>query len=126
MRTFRTILRLSKPSGRNRIPETTFEYLQTRSRLALFNLVWSELKKSGISQTDLAARLGKGTDRVCKLLAAPGNWTLDTVTELLFAISGGVLAAGVTYPLEQYNFTAKPGPSTNPANSYVAQLERAA
>lgn len=126
MRTFRTISNLSKPSGRDRIPETTFAYLQTKSQMQAFTLVWSEFKKSGISQSDLAGRLGKGTDRVCKLLAAPGNWTLDTITELLFAINGGVLTHAVAHPLDPQDLSAKPVPSTSRENSYVAPLKMAA
>jgi hypothetical protein len=67
----------------------------------MFNLVRSELKSSGLSQSELAERLGKGTDRISKILSAPGNWTLDTVSELLFAISGGMLDAGVKHPLRK-------------------------
>lgn len=125
MRTFRTISRLSKPSGRDRIPETTFAYLQTKAQLAAFDLVWDEFKQSGISQADLAARLGKGTDRVCKLLAAPGNWTLDTITELLFAIRGGVIVQKASHPLDSLDLSVTPGPRTNQANTYVYDLKAA-
>lgn len=100
MRIFRSISKLSKPEGRAKISANTLAYIQTRTRLDLFTLVSSEFEKSNLSQSDLAARLGKGTDRICKILGAPGNWTLDTVSELLFAINGGVLSCSVSYPLE--------------------------
>jgi hypothetical protein len=60
-----------------------------------------EFKKSGLSQADLAQRLGKGTDRVCKLMGGPGNWTLDTVSDLLFAIAGGESKYEISYPLDK-------------------------
>jgi hypothetical protein len=127
MRIFRTTSKLSKPSGRDRIPETTLEYLRTKTRLTLFSLVWREFKESGVSQSDLAARLGKGTDRVCKLLAAPGNWTLDTVAELLFGINGGVLSPDVTFPLDtEGDFSSNAVLSTSKANSYVIDFHKAA
>ena len=101
MNTFLTTSRLSKPQGRKRISDANLAYLQTRNRLRLFSLVNEEFQKSGLSQADLAARLGKGTDRICKLLGAPGNWTLDTASDLIFAITGGTLKYMVSHPLDK-------------------------
>ncbi|SRR6266446_4012060 len=92
---------LSKPSDRDRIPAGVLEYLQTRNRMRLFTAVQQEFERSGITQSDLAARMGKGSDRVCRLLSAPGNWTLDTVSDLLFAMSGAVLSYGIDHPLDK-------------------------
>ena len=58
-----------------------------------------EFVKSRLSQADLARRLGRGTDVVCRLLGGPGNWTLDTISDLLFAISGAAPVFGVEHPL---------------------------
>lgn len=101
MSTLNSTSSLSKPSARTKIPSSQIAYIQTRAKLDLFNLVHSELRKSGVTQADLAARLGKGADRVCKILGAPGNWTIDTVSELLFAISGATLRPEVQYPLDR-------------------------
>jgi hypothetical protein len=91
---------LSKPTGSNPIPIQILWYFQGRNRLHLYSLVVSEFKKSGISQADLARRLGKKPDRVCKMLAAPGNWTSNTASDLLFAISGAEIQYSVSYPLD--------------------------
>lgn len=92
---------LSKPNGAEQIPVGTFGYLRARNKRRVYDLVIKEFKRSGLSQVDLARRLGKGTDRVCKILAGPGNWTLDTVSDLLFAISGGVSVYQIDYPLNK-------------------------
>jgi hypothetical protein len=101
MNTFPTTSALSKPSGRDRIPDGVFEYLQTRNRMRAFTVVQREFERCGITQTDLAERMGKGTDRICRLLGAPGNWTLDTVSDLLFAMSGAIVTYEVDYPLDK-------------------------
>lgn len=82
-----------------RIPIGEFGYMRARNKHRLYSLVIEEFKKSRISQADLARRLGKGPDIVSRWLAAPGNWRLDTVSDLLFAISGAELNYGLIYPL---------------------------
>jgi hypothetical protein len=90
---------LSEPSGADRIPEGTLGYFRARNRHRVYSLVLREFKRSGISQADLARRLGKGTDVVCRWLGSPGNWTLDTLSDLLFAMSGAEAGYSVQYPL---------------------------
>lgn len=91
----------SKPTGRVRIPASTLGYFRTRNRLNVFSVVQREFRGSGITQAELAARLGRGTDRVCRLLGAPGNWTLDTVSDLLFAIAGAEVNYQASHPLDK-------------------------
>lgn len=92
---------LSKPHGREPIPASVFAYLETRNRMRAFSLVHQEFGDAGISQTDLAARMVKGTDRICQLLGAPGNWTLDTLCDFVFAIRGGIVRYSIEYPLDK-------------------------
>lgn len=92
---------LSRPTAGERISANSLAYLSTRSKLAVFNLVIKHFRKSGITQAELAKRLGKGTDRISKMLGAPGNWTIDTAAHLLFAIDGGILAPSAVYPLDR-------------------------
>ena len=92
---------LSKPEDSLIVPKGTFGYFRTRNKRRLYTLVMQEFKRSGLSQADLARRLGKKADVVCRWLAGPTNWTIDTVSDLLFAISGAEPTYGLSYPLEQ-------------------------
>ena len=91
---------LSKPAGREPVDSAALGYMRQRNRGRVYSAVIEEFEKSGITQTDLAARLRKGTDQISRWLGSPGNWTLDTVSDLFFAISGGEPAYEVQHPLE--------------------------
>ena len=93
-------LTLSKPAGDDPIPETTLEYFRSRNKMRAFSCVHDEFERSGITQAIIAARLSKGQDRVSRLLGAPGNWTLNTLSELMLAISGAEPEYGVSRPFE--------------------------
>jgi hypothetical protein len=92
---------LSKPTDANKIANATLKYVNARNRQRAYDLVVKEFKSSGLTQAALAKRLGKGTDVICRLLARPGNWGLDTFSELLFGISGAVPKHALYYPLEK-------------------------
>jgi hypothetical protein len=92
---------LSKPvEGQKVLPET-YAYMTARAKRRAYNLVIREFKKSGISKAELARRLGKGADRVSKMLGGPGNWTIATVAELLFAICGAEPEWDLSFPLDR-------------------------
>jgi len=101
MTTSRNGIGLRSPTGDDRVPLGTFGYFQARNKRNAYDLVMEEFTKSGLSQADLARRLGKGTDIVCRLLGGPGNWTLDTLSDLMFAISGAAPVFGKDYPLNK-------------------------
>jgi hypothetical protein len=101
MNTSHTTPRLSEPVGSALTPPTTFEYMRTRNRMRLFDLVHKEFRESGITRAQLAKRMGRGLDRISHLLGAPGNWTLDTASDLLFAISGAEISYGTSHPLRK-------------------------
>src|SRR6185295_17938761 len=101
MNTSRKISVPSKPAGSDKIPIGTLGYFRARNKHRMYDLVVKEFKKSGLTQADLARRLGLGTDRVCRLLGGPGNWTLDTASDLLFAISGAEPIYTLAYPLDR-------------------------
>jgi hypothetical protein len=89
---------LSKPTGDDRIPSAALAYIKARGRQQAFNLVHSELKRSGISQATLTRRLGKSPEVISRLLKRPGNWEQDTISEILFAICGASYDYDLQYP----------------------------
>lgn len=72
------------------IPAGKRAYLQERLRNNLFNFViakFLEREEAGFTKARLARRIGYDPARVSRLLGAPGNWTIDTVSDLLVGIS---------------------------------------
>jgi hypothetical protein len=98
MTMFPTSTGLSAPEGRARVPISTVSFVTARNRGRLFDVIQTEFEKSGISNATLGARMGKGSDRVSRILGQPMNLTIDTIAEVLFAISGGVIEYRVTHP----------------------------
>ncbi len=91
-------LKLSKPSGAERIPKGVFAYLCARHKRALYTAFMREMKKAGINNADLANRLDKDPGLVSRYLAGTANWTADTTCELFFAATGAVLRFEIDYP----------------------------
>jgi hypothetical protein len=94
------ITTLSAPIGDDPIPVGSLGYFRARNRHRLYSLIIDEFEQSGISQATLARRLRKSPEVICRWLGAPGNWRLDTISDLLFAIDGGEANYSVQYPLE--------------------------
>jgi hypothetical protein len=92
---------LSKPEGDARIPLETQLYFRARNKNRAYDAVIREFLKSGLSQATLARRLGKRPEIISRLLGAPGNWTLDTVSDLLLAISGSEVKYEISSPFER-------------------------
>lgn len=88
-----------EPSGTDSIPGSTLVYFRARLKQRMFDTMLREFKRSGLTKADLAARLGKDPAQVSRLLSGPGNVTLETVSDVLFALSGAELSASLEYPL---------------------------
>ena len=108
MITSRKIFSPSKPTGDERIPLETVAYFRARNRNNAYHAVILEYQNSGVSQATVARRLGKRPEIISRLLGAPGNWTLDTTSDLLLAISGSEETHETLSPFEapQRNFNA--------------------
>ena len=86
------------PTGAAKLSLSTLDYMRRLNRQRAYELVRREFQRSGISEVELAGRLGKPQDAVAGLLNGPKNWDLDTVSDLLYAISGAVPGYVATFP----------------------------
>jgi hypothetical protein len=71
------------------IPIGKLAYLRERTRNTLYDFIvrkFIEAEKAGLSQAELARRIRKRPEVVNRLLGAPGNWTIDTISDLLVGI----------------------------------------
>lgn len=70
----------------------TRTYFSERAKNAWFDYIISKFisasNNDGLTKAELARRIGKRPEQITRLLGAPGNWTLDTIQELLMGISG--------------------------------------
>jgi hypothetical protein len=109
---------MHEPIPGERVPADTRDYLRARAKRHAYDLVMRELKAAGITRAELARRLGKGADRISKILGGPANWTIITLADLLFAINGGVPKYTIDFPLR------KPARNLGPREQYKLERER--
>ena len=107
-------LTLSDPTGNDPVPHSTLAYFRCRLKQRIFKALLIEFKNSGLTKADLARRLDKEPAQVSRLLSGPGNVTLDTLSDVLFALSGAELSMRVEYPLRD---AAKPNHCQKPARA---------
>jgi hypothetical protein len=90
---------LSEPLGDEEIAIGTLAYFRSRLKRRFYDLIIETFEKSGLTQVSLAKRLGLGPDRICRVLGGPGNLTLETVSDILFAMGGAEPSLAINYPL---------------------------
>jgi hypothetical protein len=73
------------------IPDGKLEYFRARLQSRFHQIVLAEFLRQedalGLTQAELARRIGRGADQVNRWLGAPGNWTLQTVSDLLLGMA---------------------------------------
>ena len=82
---------LSKPQGDGPIPPALLSYVGRKLKNDFFHLVLDAFQTSNMTQAELAKKVGMDKGQLHRQLGAPGNWTIDTVAKLLFAINGNVV-----------------------------------
>ena len=86
------------------IANATLTYYQARLRNRLFNFILGRFvkeQKNGLTKAALARRIGKPPEVINRLLGAPRNLTLDTLSDLLLGIGAEELTLGVESILNQ-------------------------
>lgn len=101
---------LNRPDHPERTSLDAEAYMRSRNQSLAHQMILAEFRKSGISQAELAKRTGKGPDIISRLIGRPGNWTLNTLSDLLFAMSAAAPSYSVSYPL-----SVTPANQTRPA-----------
>lgn len=63
-------------------------YIGQRAKNEFYDYVVEKFRESGLTQAELARRIGGRTDSLNRLLRNPGNWRLETGAILLAGICG--------------------------------------
>lgn len=73
-----------------KLSNATLGYFRQRLRNRLHQFILREFiarQREGLTQADVARILGRRPEQIHRWLGSPGNWTSDTVSDLLLAIS---------------------------------------
>jgi len=91
---------LSEIADGDQIPLGKRSYFRERLRNRLYSFVLGKFaiaeQHNGLTKAELARRLDRRPEVITRLLGSPGNWTLDTVSDLLLGISAEELDLGST------------------------------
>jgi hypothetical protein len=82
------------------ISDGTLEDFRNRFRKRLYELVVSEYRKQaekGMTKGHIAHRINRRPEQITRWLGAPGNWTLETVSDLLLVISQAEPIVGLKF-----------------------------
>jgi hypothetical protein len=89
---------LSEILNEKTIPPAKLAYFRQRLINRLYDLILGEFLKQeqrGLTKAEVARRIGRRPEQVARWLGAPGNWTLETVSDLSLAISKAEPAVGL-------------------------------
>ncbi len=82
---------LSKPKRGEKVELFDIAFVRARNRNKAHSALLEEFVRSEISKAELAEMLGKRPEQITRWLAGPGNLTLDTLSDLFFALRGTFL-----------------------------------
>lgn len=103
-------------------PRERFYFRQRyRNRVynALLSFIEKEIELTGVSRKEIAKKLGKDPSQISRLLSGSSNLTLDTVSDLLYALDAEA------EPPQIRRFADKPQPNyVNPLIADIIGKER--
>ena len=92
MSTSKTTSFLSEIAEGKPIPPAKLAFFQARLRHNLYDFIVNKFvemeRAEGLTKAELARRIGCEPALITRRLGAPGNWTLDTISDLLIGIAG--------------------------------------
>jgi transcriptional regulator with XRE-family HTH domain len=94
-----------------------FGFARARDKaFAAIRELWKIRRSEGVSQTDIATRLGRDPAWVSRKLSGPSNWTLRTFGELADALDGEVdiRVLDIKNAVNHSNYDAYSGYGENP------------
>jgi hypothetical protein len=114
-------------AGNIPIPPGKLAYFQERLRNRIYHFVlrrFFEAERNGLTKALLARRLCSDPAVISRLLGAPGNWTLDTVSNLLLGIAAEELEPASSSVLNRKprNFVA-PDWLRTPEYNWIAEKQ---
>lgn len=79
---------LCKPKRGEQIHLYDLGVMRARNKNKAHSLLLEIFQESGMTKAEIAKMLGKKPEQVTRWLAGPGNLTLETLSDLIFAIRG--------------------------------------
>jgi hypothetical protein len=93
---------LSEILAGGKLSDATLGYFRERLRNRIHQFILRQFQhgqQRGLTQADVARVLGRRPEQINRWLGTPGNWTLDTISDLMLAISKAELEFS-EYPLQ--------------------------
>lgn len=114
---------LSEIVGDDAISEGKLEYFRSRLSNRFHEFIIDEFirlsKEKNVTKADLARKIGKAPAQITRWLGEPGNWTMDTLSDLALGM-GCEPSTGLIRLAEQQTATAQlPASITHPVSKVV-------
>ena len=73
-------------------------FISARNRQQAYDLLVREFKRSGLSQAELARRVDMPPEVISRMLKRPRNVEIDTLSKLIYGLTGAALVFGTALP----------------------------